>query len=227
VSVTIAPSILSANFARLADELATVQSAGATTIHVDVMDGHFVPNLTLGPIIVQGVRQMTALPLDVHLMVTNPDHLIEPFVKAGADHLTVHVEAVDHLDRTLSLIRSFGKGVGVALNPATPVSAIEPVLGIVDLVLVMTVNPGFGGQRFIGYTTEKIRTLRHMIDSAGHRCAIQVDGGINLETLDAPVSAGAEILVAGAAIFCQADPARCVRELLEKASALSYHSRYS
>jgi ribulose-phosphate 3-epimerase len=190
------------------------------------MDGHFVPNLTLGPVVVRGLRKITSLPLDVHLMVTDADCLIEPFADAGADHLTVHVEAGAHLDRTLNLIRSLGKGVGVALNPATPVSSIEPVLGSVDLVLVMTVNPGFGGQRFIGYTEGKIRALKQLVDRERYQCAIQVDGGINLGTVERVVTAGAGILVAGAAVFDDRDPGARVRELLEKASSVSYHSKY-
>jgi len=226
VSVRIAPSILSADFSRLAEQIAEVAAAGADSIHVDVMDGHFVPNLTLGPVVVRGLRKITSLPLDVHLMVTDADCLIEPFADAGADHLTVHVEAGAHLDRTLNLIRSLGKGVGVALNPATPVSSIEPVLGSVDLVLVMTVNPGFGGQRFIGYTEGKIRALKQLVDRERYQCAIQVDGGINLGTVERVVTAGAGILVAGAAVFDDRDPGARVRELLEKASSVSYHSKY-
>jgi ribulose-phosphate 3-epimerase len=158
-------------------------------------------------------------------MVEEPDHLVPAFAEAGADHITVHVEAIRHLDRTLSLIRSLGKGAGVALNPATPVASIEAVLGIVDMVLVMTVNPGFGGQRFIGYTKEKIRFLRARIGEAGHDCRIEVDGGINLETAGEVVGAGAEVLVAGAAVFGGGDPASRVRELLEKASTVSYDSK--
>lgn len=225
MSVTIAPSILSADFSRLAEEIRAAEEGGAGSIHVDVMDGRFVPNLTLGPIVVGGLRRLTRLPLDVHLMVEEPDHLVPAFAEAGADHITVHVEAIRHLDRTLSLIRSLGKGAGVALNPATPVASIEPVLGIVDMVLVMTVNPGFGGQRFIGYTKEKIRFLRARIGEAGYDCRIEVDGGINLETAGEVVGAGAEVLVAGAAVFGGGDPASRVRELLEKASAVSYDSK--
>jgi ribulose-phosphate 3-epimerase len=225
VTVTIAPSILSADFSRLAEEVRAAEAGGAASIHVDVMDGRFVPNLTLGPIVVRGLRRLTSLPLDVHLMVEEPDHLIPAFAEAGADHITVHVEAIRHLDRSLALIRSLGKGVGVALNPATPVSLIEPVLGSVDMVLVMTVNPGFGGQRFIGYSTAKIRQLRERIEAAGARCRIEVDGGINLDTLGEVVPAGAEVLVAGAAVFGGEDPATRVRELLEKVSALSYDSK--
>jgi len=226
VSVRIAPSILSADFSRLGEEIGTVEAAGAHSIHVDVMDGHFVPNLTIGPVVVRSLRKVTKLPLDVHLMVTDPDHLIPEFARAGADHLTVHVEATNHLDRTLRMIRSLGKGVGVALNPATPVEAIQPVLGLVDLVLVMTVNPGFGGQVFIDYTEDKIRRLRGLLDSGGYRSRIQVDGGINLETLGRVVAAGAEVLVVGSAVFDSPDPGARVRELLEKSSVLGYHSRY-
>jgi ribulose-phosphate 3-epimerase len=225
--VTIAPSILSADFSRLAEELDEVREAGARSIHVDVMDGHFVPNLTLGPVVVRGLRKLTPLPLDVHLMVTEPDSLIEAFVEAGADHLTVHVEAVRHLDRTLNLIRSAGKGVGVALNPATPVASIENVLEIVDLVLVMSVNPGFGGQRFIDYTENKIRQARQMIDERGCRSVVQVDGGVNADTLERVIGAGAEVLVVGAAVFHASRPGQQVRDLLEKAQSLGYHSRYA
>lgn len=226
MSISIAPSILSADFSRLQEQVGQVQAAGAHSIHVDVMDGHFVPNLTLGPVVVRGLRKLTSLPLDVHLMVTDPDSLIPEFVDAGANHLTVHVESGPHLDRTLNLVRSRGVGVGVALNPATPLSAIEPVMGIVDMVLVMTVNPGFGGQQFIEYTQDKIRELRQAIDRGRLDCRIQVDGGINASTLETVVSAGANVLVAGAAIFGDPDPGARVRELLEKASSLSYHSKY-
>lgn len=224
MSVKIAPSILSADFGRLAEEVRAVEAAGASAIHVDVMDGHFVPNLTIGPVVVKALRRVTELSLDVHLMVTDPDALIPAFAEAGADSMTVHVEAVHHLDRTLELIRSLDKRVGVALNPATPASLIEPVLGIVDLVLVMTVNPGFGGQRFIPYTLDKIHLVRELIRAHGHACAIQVDGGIRDTTVDAVVGAGADILVVGSALFDGTpDPGQRLRELLEKASMPSYH----
>jgi ribulose-phosphate 3-epimerase len=197
----IAPSILSADFARLGDDVRAVAAAGADWIHVDVMDGHFVPNLTLGPMVVKALRPCTTLPLDVHLMVTPVDPWLEPFATAGADILTVHPEAGPHLHRTLQAIRALGKRAGVALNPATPPEAIDYVLGEIDLVLVMSVNPGFGGQAFIDAQLDKIRALRRRIDACGREIDLQVDGGINAGTARAAVAAGANVLVAGSAVF--------------------------
>jgi ribulose-phosphate 3-epimerase len=197
----IAPSILSADFARLGEELRAVEAAGADWIHVDVMDGHFVPNLTFGPMVVKALRPCTALPIDVHLMVAPVDPWIAPFAQAGADILTVHPEAGPHLHRTVQLIRGLGKRAGVALNPATPPEAIDYVLGEIDLILVMSVNPGFGGQTFIGAQLDKIRALRRRIDASGRSIHLQVDGGINPETARAAAAAGADVLVAGSAVF--------------------------
>jgi ribulose-phosphate 3-epimerase len=197
----IAPSILSADFARLGEEVRAVTSAGADWIHVDVMDGHFVPNLTLGPMVAKALRPCTALPLDVHLMVTPVDPWIAAFAEAGADILTVHPEAGPHLHRTIQLIRSLGKRAGVALNPATPPEAIDYVLGDIDMVLVMSVNPGFGGQGFIAAQLDKIRAVRRRIAASGRAIELQVDGGVNAETARAAVEAGASVLVAGSAVF--------------------------
>ncbi|MFZ5619233.1 MAG: ribulose-phosphate 3-epimerase [Pseudomonadota bacterium] len=200
--VRIAPSILSADFSRLGEEIAAIAAAGADFIHVDVMDGHFVPNLTIGPMVVRAVRKATTLPFDVHLMISPVDPYIDDFAKAGADILTVHPEAGPHLHRTLQAIRAAGAKPGVALNPATPVSALEPVLGDVELVLVMSVNPGFGGQAFIRSQLKKIEIIRKLIDASGREIMLEVDGGVNAETARDAVAAGADVLVAGSAVFC-------------------------
>jgi ribulose-phosphate 3-epimerase len=226
VSVRIAPSILSANFAALGEEIHKVEEAGAHLIHVDVMDGHFVPNITIGPPVVESIRKATKLPLDVHLMITDPDRYIPAFVEAGASMLTVHAEAVVHLDRTLNFIRSQNVGVGVSINPATPVLAVEYALGLADMLLIMTVNPGFGGQRFIPYTVEKIHQARQIIENRRYRCVIEVDGGIDTETVPDVVRAGAEVLVAGSAIFHAPDPARKIKDMLEIAASVGYHHGY-
>ena len=226
MSIRIAPSILSANFASLGEDIAKVEQAGAHLLHVDVMDGHFVPNITIGPPVVKSIRKSTNLPLDVHLMISDPDQYIPAFVEAGANILTVHAEATAHLDRTLNFIRSHKVGVGVSINPATPLSAVEHALGLVDMLLIMSVNPGFGGQKFIPYTLEKIRKARQIIEERNYRCAIEVDGGIDLDTLPAVVKAGADVLVAGSAIFHSPDPGRKLKEMLEMAAPLSYHSKY-
>jgi len=227
MTAKIAPSILSADFSKLGEEIAKVEAAGAALIHVDVMDGHFVPNITIGPPVVKSIRKATRLPLDVHLMISDPDKYIPAFVDAGANILTVHAESTVHLDRTLSFIRSHNIAAGVALNPATPVQAIESVLDGADLVLVMTVNPGFGGQKFIPYTVGKIRTVREWIETRRLRCVIEVDGGIDVDTLTEVVKAGAEILVTGSAVFQAPDPAHKVKEMLEKAAPLGYHASYA
>ena len=222
MSIRIAPSILSANFAALGEDIRKVEEAGAHALHVDVMDGHFVPNITIGPPVVRSIRKITKLPLDVHLMISDPDKYIPAFVDAGAAILTVHTEATVHLDRTLNFIRSQNVLAGVSINPATPVSAIEHALGLADVLLVMTVNPGFGGQKFIPYTVEKVRRARQIIDERNYRCVIEVDGGIDMSTVPPVVQAGAEVLVAGSAIFHAPDPARKMKELLEIASLVGY-----
>ncbi|RFU63226.1 ribulose-phosphate 3-epimerase [Peribacillus saganii] len=201
----IAPSILSADFSRLGEEIRDVEAGGADYIHVDVMDGHFVPNITIGPLIVEGIRPVTKLPLDVHLMIENPDRYIEAFAKAGADYITVHVEACPHLHRTIQLIKSLGVKAGVVLNPATPVSTIQQIIEDLDMVLLMSVNPGFGGQNFISSTLRKIREVKEMADSKGLQLEIEVDGGINAQTAKLCVEQGATVLVAGSAIFNQLD----------------------
>jgi ribulose-phosphate 3-epimerase len=199
--VRIAPSILSADFAHLADEIAAVEQAGADMVHVDVMDGHFVPNLTIGPPIVEAIRKVTKLPLDVHLMMTNPDAFIGEFAEAGADYLTVHVEACPHLHRTVQSIKEKGVKAGVTLNPATPLASVEAILPDADLLLIMSVNPGFGGQRFIPSVLDKIRRARAMIRQTGRPILLEVDGGVKADNAGAIVNAGADILVAGSAIF--------------------------
>jgi ribulose-phosphate 3-epimerase len=197
----IAPSILSCDFGRLREEVAAVAAAGADWIHVDVMDGHFVPNLTIGPLIVAAARPATTLPFDVHLMIERPDAFVPEFRKAGADSITVHAEACPHLHRSLQVIRATGARVGVSLNPHAPLALVEHVLDDVDLVLLMTVNPGFGGQRFIPNVLPKIRALRNLIENRGLNVDIQVDGGINCATAFDAASAGANVLVAGSAVF--------------------------
>jgi len=189
---------------------------------VDVMDGHFVPNITIGPPVVRSISKVTKLPLDVHLMITDPDKYIPAFVEAGAKMLTVHAEATVHLDRTLNFIRSHNVLVGVSINPATPLSAVEYAVELADMLLIMTVNPGFGGQQFIPYTVEKIQRARHMIEERNYRCVIEVDGGIDSPTVPVVVKAGAEMLVVGSAIFHAPDPARKVKELLEIAASVGY-----
>lgn len=199
--VRVAPSILAADFAQLGEEVRAVDRAGADYVHIDVMDNHFVPNLTVGPCVVESLRPHSALPFDVHLMVAPVDALLPAFAEAGADILTVHPEAGPHLHRSLQTIKELGKKAGVSLNPATPVAAVEPLLEELDLVLVMGVNPGFGGQSFIPATLRKIEALRRMIDASGKTIDLEVDGGVNAETARQIVGAGADVLVAGTAVF--------------------------
>ncbi|MGR6897863.1 ribulose-phosphate 3-epimerase [Rummeliibacillus sp. BSL5] len=212
--IKIAPSILAADFSKLAEEVKAVEEAGAKLIHIDVMDGHFVPNITMGPIVVDALRPVTNLPLDVHLMIENPDQYIEEFVKAGADYITVHVEACRHLHRTIQLIRSLGAKPGVVLNPHTPVETIQHVLEDIDLVLLMTVNPGFGGQKFIHSVVPKIETLAGMIKEKNLNVEIEIDGGINAETIKPCAQAGASIFVAGSAIYGQEDRKAALQSIL-------------
>jgi ribulose-phosphate 3-epimerase len=203
--VKIAPSILSADFSKLGEDIKDVERGGADYIHVDVMDGHFVPNITIGPLVVEAIRPITKLPLDVHLMIENPDQYIEAFANAGADYITVHVEACKHLHRTVHYIKSFGVKAGVVLNPATPVQTIEHVIDDIDMVLLMTVNPGFGGQKFIEGVLPKIRQVKELVDKKGLSVEIEVDGGVNVETARKCIEAGANVLVAGSAIYNEKD----------------------
>jgi ribulose-phosphate 3-epimerase len=200
-SFKIAPSILSADFAHLGAQVAEAEAGGADWVHVDVMDGHFVPNLTIGPLVVQALRPVTTLPLDVHLMIEAPERYLEDFARAGADVLTVHWEACTHLHRTLQQIRELGVKAGISLNPATPVSVLEEVLSEVDLVLLMSVNPGFGGQSYIPSSTAKIRKLRQLMQECESAALVEVDGGVNAQTIREVVVAGADVLVAGSAVF--------------------------
>jgi ribulose-phosphate 3-epimerase len=218
-TVRIAPSILSADFSRLGEQVTEAERAGADIIHIDVMDGRFVPNITVGPLVVRALRPVTRLPLHVHLMIVEPERHIDAFARAGADLVTVHVETCPHLDRTLAQIREAGSRPSVTLNPATPLVTLEEVLDRVDLVLLMTVNPGFGGQEMIPSSADRVRRLRRMLDERGlDACSIEVDGGINEETIPEIVAAGADVLVMGSAIFGAkdgvADAMRRVRSLL-------------
>jgi ribulose-phosphate 3-epimerase len=216
-SILIAPSILSADFSRLGEEIKAVDRAGADVIHVDVMDGHFVPNITIGPLVVKAARQVTDKPLDVHLMISDADSYIDAFIDAGADWITVHVEACTHLQRTLFQIRKKGLMAGAVLNPATPLETLEFVLDDLDLVMLMSVNPGFGGQSFIPATIEKIHRLKNMIDSRGLDIGIEVDGGIGSRTIAAAASAGANIFVAGSAVYGSASYGDTIAELRQLA----------
>jgi ribulose-phosphate 3-epimerase len=208
--VKIAPSILSADFAKLGEEIKEVEAGGADYIHVDVMDGHFVPNITIGPLIVEAIRPHTQLPLDVHLMIENPDNYIEQFAKAGADIISVHVEACKHLHRTIHFIKSLGVKAGVVINPATPVAMIEDIITDVDLVLLMTVNPGFGGQSFIESVVPKIRQVAALTKKHNLTIDIEIDGGVNPTTAKLCVEAGANVLVAGSAVFNKEDRAAAI-----------------
>jgi ribulose-phosphate 3-epimerase len=215
----IAPSLLAANCAALGAEIKAVEAGGADLLHVDIMDGHFVPNLTMGPPVVLSIKKVARIPLDVHLMIEEPDRYIPAFVEAGASMISVHVEVLPHLHRTLQLIHSLHVKAGVALNPSTPVNAMAEVAELVDHVLVMSVNPGFGGQTFIPRSESKIRAVRKLLDAAGNRAPIEVDGGVDVTNAARIVAAGAEILVAGQSIFGTGDPARATRELREVCNA--------
>lgn len=197
----IAPSILSADFSRLGEEIAKIEEAGADLIHIDVMDGHFVPNLTIGPPVIEALRRVTRLPLDVHLMIDNPDEILNDFINAGADYLTVHAETLIHMHRTVQSIREKGVKCGIALNPATSLSTVENIIGDIDLLLLMSVNPGVGGQTFIPFMLEKIRATKMMIDERGSHVELEVDGGVNIENIDKIAKVGVDIFVAGTAIF--------------------------
>ena len=223
MSVRLAPSILSADFAALGQAVIAVEQGGADLIHVDVMDGHFVPNITIGPVVVRAVKRIARVDLDVHLMIEEPDRYVRAFAEAGASMLSVHVEVLPHLHRTVSLIKSLGVKAGVVLNPSTPVGAIEEIAADVDHILVMSVNPGFGGQTFIPHSEAKVRAVRALLDRVGNRAPVEIDGGIDLENVGGVVLAGADIIVAGSAIFSTSDPARATMEL--KAAALAAESQ--
>jgi ribulose-phosphate 3-epimerase len=212
----LAPSILSADFARLGEEIKSVEEAGADYIHIDVMDGHFVPNITIGPLIVETARKVTNLPLDVHLMISNPEQYIKDFVEAGSTLLSIHVETCHHLQRTLTHIRELGAKSAAVLNPSTPLSALEYILEDVDMVLLMTVNPGFGGQKFIPSMLPKIKKARKLIDEKNPTVELEVDGGINLDNISQVAQAGADVVVAGSAIFKSEDCKKTVRLMKEK-----------
>ncbi|MEK6691052.1 MAG: ribulose-phosphate 3-epimerase [Nitrospirota bacterium] len=211
--IKIAPSILSADFSRLGEEVKKVQSAGADLIHIDVMDGHFVPNITVGPLIVKALRKVTNLPLDVHLMISNPEKYIDEFGKAGAKILTVHVETCPHLHRMIHTVKKMGIEIGVSLNPATPLTTLEHILEDLDMVLLMSVNPGWSGQEFIPQIIPKIKKLREMIDKGGYKVSIEVDGGVKVDNAHKVASAGANILVMGSAIFETKDYKETIRKV--------------
>jgi ribulose-phosphate 3-epimerase len=225
LNVRLAPSILSADFASLGRDIAAAERGGADLIHVDVMDGHFVPNISIGPPVVRSIKRIAKVPLDVHLMISEPDRYLEAFATAGASMISVHVEVLPHLHRTIGAIKALGVQAGAVLNPSTPVSALEEVAGDLDFVLVMSVNPGFGGQAFIPRSETKIRAVRALLDRAGNRAPVEVDGGIDLSNITRVVNAGAEILVAGAAIFHKPDPEAATRELKAAATANAAASR--
>ncbi|TGU75142.1 ribulose-phosphate 3-epimerase [Geomonas terrae] len=213
----IAPSILSADFARLGEEIKAIEAAGADYVHVDVMDGQFVPNITIGPLIVEAARRATTLPLDVHLMIVDPDRYIPDFAKAGSDIIVVHAEATNHLHRTVQLIKSFGKKAGVSLNPATPLNVLDYVMEELDLILLMTVNPGFGGQSFIEACIPKIQALRSTMDRRGIEAELEVDGGVKIDNIARIAHAGADVFVAGSAVFNSPDYAATIAELKKRA----------
>ena len=217
MTIRVAPSILSADFANLARDIAAAERGGADLIHVDVMDGHFVPNITIGPPVVRAIKRVARVPLDVHLMIQDPDRYLDDFVEAGASMLSVHVEVLPHLHRTIAAIKKLGAKAGVVLNPSTPIVTIENVAGDVDYVLVMSVNPGFGGQTFIRRSVPKICSVRDLLDAAGNPAPVEVDGGIDMNTVGDVVGAGAEILVAGNALFGGGQPEQATRGLKEAA----------
>ncbi|HID97150.1 MAG TPA: ribulose-phosphate 3-epimerase [Thermodesulfobacteriaceae bacterium] len=221
MNIQIAPSILSADFSILGDEVRAVEQAGADLIHIDVMDGHFVPNITIGPLVVKSLRPVTGLPLDVHLMISDPDSYIRSFANSGADYLTVHVETCTHLHRTIHAIKALGIKAGAVLNPATPPETLEYVLKDLDMVLIMSVNPGFGGQKFIRSSLEKIRKLKQMMSDQGCSFPVEVDGGINRDTIREAAAAGADIFVAGSAVFDLPD----YREAIDTLKSLGRRGR--
>jgi ribulose-phosphate 3-epimerase len=222
MSVRLAPSILSADFAHLGRDIAAAERGGADLIHVDVMDGHFVPNITIGPPVVKAIRRVANVPLDVHLMIEDPDRYLDAFIDAGASMVSVHVEVLPHLHRSIQAIKKRGAQAGVVLNPSTPVVTLENVAADVDYVLIMSVNPGFGGQAFIPRSLDKIRAVRALLDGAGNGAPIEVDGGVDLHTVSAVVTAGADMLVAGQAIFGTSDAEAAAREL--RAAAVTAHA---
>lgn len=209
----IAPSILSADFSKLGEEVKAIEQAGADLIHVDVMDGHFVPNITIGPLVVAAVKKVTKLPLDVHLMIENPQNYIKDFIEAGANYVSVHVEEGYHLDRTLNHIRELGGKPSIAINPATSLSKLDHVLELIDMVLLMTVNPGFGGQKFISYCKNKIKKLRKMIDDSGRKILLEVDGGVKLDNIAELSQLGADAFVSGSGIFGTKDYQKTIKEM--------------
>ena len=219
MNIKIAPSILAADFAQLGAQIAAAERGGADLIHVDVMDGHFVPNITIGVPVVRSLKRVVQVPLDVHLMIEDPDRFIEAFVDAGASMISVHVEVLPHLHRTIQFIKSLGARAGAAINPSTPVAALEEVAGDLDHVLVMSVNPGFGGQTFIPRSESKIQAIRRLLDAAGNRAPIEVDGGVDETNIARLVAAGASVFVAGSAVFGGGDPAEATRRLRAAASA--------
>jgi ribulose-phosphate 3-epimerase len=227
LAAVLAPSILSADFSRLGAEIAEVESGGAALIHVDVMDGHFVPNITVGPAVTAAVRKVTQLPVDCHLMIQDPDRYIEAFARAGADMISVHAEVVPHLHRTVDAIRELGVKAGVVLNPSTPLAALEEILPDADFVLLMSVNPGFGGQKLIRPVLEKARRLREWIDGKGFGARIEIDGGVTLENLDEVASTGVDMIVAGSAVFGTQDVRGTTRKIVRRLAELAEHGASS
>jgi ribulose-phosphate 3-epimerase len=212
----IAPSILSANFSKLGEEIQAIEKAGADWVHVDVMDGHFVPNITIGPLVVEAVKKVTNLPIDVHLMIENPGNYIPQFVKAGADYVSIHVEEGYHLDRNLNMIKELGAHPSVAINPATPLNSLEQILDITDMILLMTVNPGFGGQKFIGYCEDKIKKLRAMIDNHPRDIILEIDGGVKPDNIEKLSKLGTDAFVSGSAIFNSDDYQKTISLMKDK-----------